>query len=287
MADYVIYTDSACDVDPETLKKWGVSYSELTFVFDNDGRQYRNYDMPNKAFYDNIRAGRLAATSAVNNQVFEDGFRKILETGRDILYIGFSSGLSATFNNAVLAADSLREQFPERKMIMVDSRCASAGQGLLVYLTVKKRDEGASLDEAAAYAEDMKLRINHWYTVDDLKYLRKGGRIGAVAARVVTSIGIKPVMNMDDPGHLIFKYVARGRKNSLRALIKEYAKRVTDKTMEVFISHADVLDEVTEMVRTFREEFGVKVAYVANIGPVIGGHTGPGCVALFFVGSGR
>lgn len=286
MADYRIVADSACDIDVKTLGEWGVEYVELTYIFEGSEKQYKNYDLDSRQFYDLVRGGAMVKTSAVNSAVFEEKFREILEQGEDILYVAFSSGLSATCQNAFIAAEDLKEEFPDRKIIIVDSLSASAGYGFLLKMVVDKKAEGASIEEAAAYGEEKKLKINHWFTVDDLRYLRKGGRIGSAAAKVANKFGIKPILNVNDAGELQFKYIARGTKSMYKALIEEYNQRAI-KGKTVFVCHSDSLDKVEVLQTYFKENFGVTFEYVADIGAVIGGHTGPGTISVFFEGAGR
>ena len=184
MSDFILLTDSACDLKPEVLNEWGVKFINLSFHFEGEGKEYSNDEMDIKTFYDRMRKGETAKTSAINPETFSHRFEELLSEGRDILYIGFSSGLSTTFNSARIAADELKAKYPERKIICVDSLCASAGQGMLVYLAAKKRDLGADLDTVAEYIEGIKLNLCHWFTVDDLVYLKRGGRISPTVAIV-------------------------------------------------------------------------------------------------------
>lgn len=288
MSNYVIFTDSACDIKPEILKEWGVYYRPLSLHFDEDETLYSNDEIEPKAFYDKMRSGSIAKTSAVNSEDFISAFEQLLKEGNDILYLGFSSGLSTTYNSARIAADELRESYPDRKIIVVDTLAASAGEGLIVYLTVKKRAEGATLEEAAAFAEDIKFKISIWFTVDDLVYLKRGGRISAASAFFGNMLGIKPVLHMDNEGHLVAVEKVRGRKTSIEALAKKYGDLATDtKNNTIFISHADCEDEVTRLAAIFEEKYGVKVELITDVGPVIGAHAGPGTIALFFVGKER
>ena len=288
MSNYVIFTDSACDIKPEILKEWGVYYRPLSLHFDEDETLYSNDEIEPKAFYDKMRSGSIAKTSAVNSEDFISAFEQLLKEGNDILYLGFSSGLSTTYNSARIAADELRESYPDRKIIVVDTLAASAGEGLIVYLTVKKRAEGATLEEAAAFAEDIKFKISIWFTVDDLVYLKRGGRISAASAFFGNMLGIKPVLHMDNEGHLVAVEKVRGRKTSIEALARKYGELATDtKNNTIFISHADCEDEVTRLAAIFEEKYGVKVELITDVGPVIGAHAGPGTIALFFVGKER
>ena len=211
MSDYIVYTDSACDISPEILDQWGVRYLSLTFRFEGDETEYSNSEMPPEPFYAKMRAGEVAKTSAVNVETFKNAFEPELRAGKDILYIGFSSGLSNTVNAAQIAANELLADYPGRKLIVVDTLSASAGFGMLLYLTLKRRDEGATIEEAAQFATDTRLHQCHWFTVDDLMYLKRGGRISPAVALVGTMLGIKPVLHMDNEGHLVKVSQAQGR----------------------------------------------------------------------------
>lgn len=288
MANYVIFTDSACDINPELLSEWGIPARSLTFRFENDEKEYSNNDMDVKTFYNRMRAGGVAKTAAVNVEAFAEGFEEILKEGNDILYLGFSSGLSTTFNSARLAANQLSENYPDRKIIVVDTLSASAGFGLLLYLTLQKKNEGATLEEAAEYAKSLVFKLCHWFTVDDLVYLKRGGRISPTAAFVGNMLGIKPVLHMDNEGHLINMYKVRGRKTAVAALADEYGKLAEDKEGgTVFISHADCMNDVNELKNLLKTRYNADVQIVTDVGPVIGAHAGPGTLALFFIGRER
>ena len=283
MNEYVIFTDSSCDISHETLVEWGVESLSLTFRFDDSDKEYNNGDMSAADFYQKMREGRVAKTSAVNTQSFKETFEKILADGRDILYIGFSSGLSTTYNSAIVAAHMLCGEFPERRIITVDSLAASAGLGLLVRLAVEKRAQGASIDEVASYIEELKLRICHWFTVEDLVYLKRGGRVSPTAALVGNMLGIKPVLHVDDTGHLVNVAKIRGRKPSIVALADKYAELADPNFKRIFISHGDCIEDAEYLASRIEAEHGVKVEIITYVGSVIGAHSGPGTLALFFV----
>ena len=288
MSEYVIYTDSACDIPAETLEEWGVGYCSLTYTFDGEFKQYSNYGLPYPEFYERVRKGGVARTSAVNADSFRDGFEPILKDGKDILYIGFSSGLSSTYDSACIAAKELLGEYPGRDIRCVDTRGASAGFGLLLYMAVEKKKEGATLAENEQYMLDNRFHLCHWFTVEDLIYLKRGGRISATTAIVGNILSFKPVMHMDDPGHLINMFKVRGRKNSLIALADKYGELALDPAGgTVFISHGDCLDDAQKLAGMLRERFAVKVAKIVYVGPVIGAHSGPGTIALFFLGRER
>ncbi len=288
MNNYVIYTDSGCDITPEQLADWGVKHCDLNFLFNGEEKSYTNRDMNAQTFYQRMRDGDSAKTSAVNVEEFKDAFEKELQDGNDVLYIGFSSGLSTTYNSARVAAEELQEQYPERKIITIDSLAASAGHGLLVYLAVQEKAKGANIETVAAFAEEMKWKLCIWFTVDDLEYLKRGGRISPTVAFVGGLLGIKPVLFMDNEGHLISRSKVRGRKAAIQALADKYTELATDKANgTVFISHGDCEEEAKQLATLIQNKHGAKTEIITYVGPVIGSHSGPGTIALFFIGEER
>ena len=288
MNEYTFYADSSCDTPHELLQEWGVRSIDLLFRFADSTVEYRNSDIPTSEFYHNLREGRDAKTSAINSETFREEFERQLRDGRDVLYIAFSSGLSTTYNSARLAAKSLSEEYPERRIFVVDSLSASAGYGMLVYLTVQKLRAGATLEEAAHFAHDTRLHICHWFTVDDLNFLKRGGRVSAAAALVGTALGIKPILHTDNEGHLTNMFNVRGRKRAITALTKKLGELAEDITSgPIFISHGDCIEDAEELARQIKEEYGLDTDLITDVGPVIGSHSGPGTLALFFVGRER
>ena len=235
-----------------------------------------------------MRGGAVAKTSAVNSETFAIEFEKLLAGGLDILYIGFSSGLSTTYNSARLAAEQLKPKYPERKIITVDTLAASAGIALLIDLVLEKQKNGATIEEAAKFAEETKLKICHWFTVDDLVYLKRGVRISPTAAFLGNMIGIKAVLHVDNEGHLVNVLKVRGRKVSIATLADKYGELCDDEGRKVvYISHADCLAEAEELSRIIKEKYNAETGLITNVGSVIGAHSGPGTIALFFVGKER
>lgn len=290
MQSYCIVTDSSCDLTQELADQMELQVVPLSVQY--KGQEYANYldgrQLNIQEFYAGLRAGEQTKTTAVNPEGWISVIRPVLEEGRDVLVLAFSSGLSNTFNAARIAAEELAEQYPQRKILVVDTLCASLGQGLLCYLTAKQRLAGKSLQEAYDYAEATKLHICHWFTVDDLHFLKRGGRISATTAAVGSLLQIKPVMHVDNAGHLIPVAKARGRKASLTALVEKMEQTaIHPEEQTIFISHGDCGEEVSEMAQKIREKFGVKEVIINYVGPVIGSHSGPGTVALFFVGTQR
>ena len=288
MNKYIILTDSSCDLPQEKYVALGVDYVPLTVNL--DGKDYNNYadwrEIEPHAFYEELRAAKPTKTSAANTDQFKNAMKPHLDAGEDILYIGFTSGLSGTFNAGRLAAEELMEQYPDRKIICVDSLCASLGQGLLVDIAAEKQAEGASLEECAQYTEDVKMSVAHWFTVDDLLYLHRGGRVSKTTAIVGSALGIKPVMHVDDEGKLVKVDVARGRKNSIKRLFDKL-KTTNTSIDRVFISHGDCLEEAEVLMEMIKKEFTPKSTCINHIGPVIGAHSGPGTMALFFLATER
>lgn len=288
MSEFVIYSDSACDIEPSVLAQWGVKCESLSYSFGDENKIYCDNELPAKSFYDRMRAGGVAKTAAVNAETFRVKFEEELKQGNDVLYLGFSSGLSSTFNAGRLAMDQLREDYPDRKMIAVDSLCASAGFGLLVYLVAEKKKEGLDIEQLAKYAEDIKMSVCHWFTVSDLVYLKRGGRISSATAIVGGALGIKPVLHVDDAGTLQSVTKVRGRKSSLEEIARQYAATAQDPMGgTVFVSHGDCLEDAMQLEDILYKNHGVRFAHITNVGAVIGSHSGPGTLALFFLGKKR
>lgn len=288
MNNFVLFTDSCCDLSLDTLREWNVECLDLTFRFDDSDHEYHNTELDAKAFYQMMRDGKSAKTSAINIAQFKEAFEAEAKNGRDILYLAFSSGLSTTYNSARIAAEELSDAYPERKILVVDTLCASAGQALLLALAIDKKNEGASIEDVAKFVEDHCLSICHWFTVDDLEYLKRGGRVSPAVAFVGGLLGIKPVLHVDDEGHLISVSKSRGRKAAITALADRYDELALHPgSGKIFISQADCMDDAKELERILVERHKIDPAHIVDIGPVIGSHSGPGTLALFFVGKKR
>lgn len=288
MREYTIFTDSGCDIRTSLLEEWGVKYVNFTYCFDGSDKEYTNEDLSVKEFYDRMRKGESAKTSAVNSEIFKNIFIEELKKGNDILYLGFSSSLSSTYNSARLAAEELKAQYPENKIIVIDTLSASAGQGLLIYLALKQKKQGADIEAVAKFILDNRLNMCHWFTVDDLEYLKRGGRVSPAVAFVGGVLGIKPVMHMDNEGHLVNVSKARGRKAALKAIVNKYGELAENPSAgTIFMCNADCMDDVNEIKRMIKDKYGNEVELVVDIGPVIGAHSGPGTIALFFIGKER
>ena len=285
--NYQIITDSCCDFPTPMYETLGLSFVPLSVEFRGETNDDRNDDSL-KEMYDGLRSGQAAKTSAVNPSRWGEVIEPALSAGQDVLVLAFSSGLSTTYQSAVIAAEELGEKYPERTIRVVDTLCASMGQGLLVWYACKKRDEGMTLDELHKWVEDTKLHLCHWFTVDDLMYLKRGGRISAATALVGTMLQIKPLLHVDDEGHLISMAKARGRKAAIDALVRkaqELGAGYDNSTM--FISHGDCREDAEYLAQQLKEKCGVKEVVISYVGAVIGSHSGPGTLALFFLGSHR
>ena len=288
MRDYVIFTDSGCDISPATLAEWGVSCRSLTFRFEGEEKEYENGEMDTRVFYNRMRAGGVAKTAAVNTETFAAAFREIVGAGKDILYIGFSSGLSTTYNSARLAAGEVSCAHPDAKILTVDTLAASAGEGLLVCLATEKKKAGATIEECAAYLGEIKLHICHWFTVDDLVYLKRGGRVSGAAAFFGNALGIKPVMHVDNEGHLVNVMRVRGRRTAIQTMAEKLRDTALDaKNGKIYISHGDCRADADYLASVIAEQCGGQVEIITDVGAVIGAHAGPGTLALFFLGSER
>jgi len=290
MAEYVLFTDSCCDLPDAFVKEMQLYVLPLSVHMDDE--TYLNMldesEITYKDFYAKLPGVKDVKTSAVNQQTFMEAMEPILQEGRDLLYIGFSSGLSGTYSAGALAARELAEKYPERRIYAVDSLCASLGQGMYVYLAWQKKLGGASIEEVRDYLEEIKLNLCHWFTVNDLFHLKRGGRVSATTALVGSMLSIKPVMHVDNEGHLIPVSKARGRKASIRELMLRMKESAIDPENQViFISHGDAQEEAEYLGDMIRKELRVKDVIINYVGPVIGAHAGPGVIALFFLGTQR
>lgn len=287
MNEYIIFTDSTCDLSDEHIKNLGVKVISLNFVY--KGKSYIDGSgMPYKDFYNLLREKQCITTSQINTATFIEKFEPYLNDQKDILYIAFSSGLSGTYVSAEAAKNKLLEKYPQRKIIVIDSLSASMGEGLLVHYAVQMKNNGASLEEVAQWVENNKLNICHWFTVDDLFHLKRGGRVSSASALLGTVLGVKPILHVDDAGKLIPMEKVRGRKNALISLVEHMKKSAKINSDDVvFISHGDAPDDAEFVKKLILNEFDVKEVRTNYIGSVIGAHAGPGTIALFFMGQNR
>ena len=286
--NYRIITDSCCDFTPEQYAQYDLSYIPMTIMYKGEPHDDYLDEQSIKMVYDGLRHGETATTAAVN----PDGWAKVMEpalkAGQDVLVMTFTSGMSTTYQSAVIAAGDLREQYPHRKIIVIDTLCAAHGQALLVWYACRKRDEGMDLDSLAAWLEETKLHLCHWVTVDDLDHLKRGGRISATTAMVGGLLNIKPIIHVDNEGKLVSVGKARGRKKALETLankLGELGEGFDNET--VFISHGDSEEDAKLLAQMVKEKYDIKTVLIGYIGAVIGSHSGPGTIALFFLGKER
>ena len=284
---YQIITDSSCDFPRDLYESLQVRFTPLSVMFQGQPLE-DNSEAFIKEVYAGLRSGEVATTSAANPEHWSQIIEPVLQQGQDALVLAFSSGLSTTYQSAVIAAEDLSEKYPDRRIRVVDTLCASLGQGLLVWYACKKRDTGFSLDQLADWCEENKYHLCHWFTVDDLMFLKRGGRINAGTALVGTMLGIKPVLHMDDEGHLINVSKVRGRKAAIQALVQKVTELGADyDNSTMFISHGDCIEDARYLESLLKEKYGVKNVLIGYVGAVIGSHSGPGTLALFFMGKHR
>lgn len=288
--DFELVTDSSCNLTEELIDELGIHILPLTFM--SDGEQYQSYlkgettDL--KQFYTMMRDGKVFTTSLPNMADTEHLLRSLLERGRDILYLGFSSGLSGTYQATDLLCKQLSDEFPERTIMTVDTLAASGGQGMLVYYAAKRAQDGEAIEDVARWVEDHKLKCAHWFTVDDLMFLLRGGRVSKTAAYAGTVLNIKPVMHVDNEGKLIPVSKVRGRKKAIQTLVKHMKETGVDlEGQTIFITHGDCMEDVDYLSSLIRAEYGDLPIRVNYVDPVIGAHSGPGTLALFFMATGR
>lgn len=287
MNDYVILTDSSCDLPDDIVKKYQLEILQLDFIVEGEG-SFHNDQADIEEVYSKLRNGANIKTSAANISQASEAIEALFNQKKDILYLGFSSGLSSTYQTVYMAGQELMEEYPERKMISVDTLAASMGQGLLVYKACQAKYAGKSLKENAQYIEDIKLKLCHWFTVDDLFFLKRGGRISGVTATVGTMLSIKPILHVDDEGHLINVSKVRGRKAAITELANRMEKlAVHPEDQDIFISHGDCIEDAEKLASIIKERFGNDRITISYVGPVIGAHSGPGTLALFFLGEHR
>jgi len=287
MHSYQIITDSGCDLTAEEYARLAVTCVPLSVEFRGNVQDDRN-DESLKDFYSGLRSGESAKTAAVNPEGWKRFMERHLNRGQDLLVLTFSSGLSATAQSARIAAEELGEVYPQRKILVADTLCASMGQGLLLWYACRLRDAGRSLEEVYDWVQTHKLNLCHWFTVDDLFFLKRGGRISGATALLGTMLNIKPVLHVDDEGHLVSVGKARGRKAAIEALAQKTAQLGAGFDNSVmFISHGDCLEDAQYLAGLLRERYGAKEVLINYVGAVIGSHSGPGTLALFFLGTHR
>jgi len=289
MPNYKIITDSSCDFTKQQYKELDITSAPLTLLYKGQSHDSFTEEKDLKAFYDGIRAGEMPTTSAVNPEGWAGIMKPILEEGKDILCLAFTSGLSTTYQSAVIAANELKESYPDRKINVVDTLCAALGQGLLVWHACRKRSAGMSLEELTAWVEENKLHLCHWVTVDDLNHLKRGGRVSATTAFVGGMLNIKPIIHVDDNGKLDTVAKARGRKAAMEYLANKAAEDGAGYDNEtVFIAHGDCPEDAKALEALVRAKCPfVRNVQIGYVGGVIGAHTGPGVLVVFFLGKQR
>lgn len=289
MNEFLITTDNTADLPYSYYKENHIEYMYLPYTM--DGKTYgKDTELPSGEFYARMRGGSMPTTSQINSETAKAVWEPYLKEGREILHLAFSSGLSGSYNSARLAAEELKEEHPEYKIVVIDSLCASLGEGLFVYKAVQLRSEGKSLEETAKWLEEHKLNFCHVFTVDDLHHLHRGGRVSKMTAILGTMINIKPLLHVDNEGHLIPLDKVRGRKKSLSSLVDMMDARLGSyrgKNDAIFISHGDCESDAQYVAGLIRERYGIENILINTIGATIGAHAGPGTVALFFLGDKR
>ena len=287
MSDFVILTDSSADLGTDLIAQYDIRVLPLSFTI--RGLTYQDFpdhhDMDPRVFYDMLRKEEVATTAAVNVAQYIQALDALLREGRDVLVLAFSSGLSMTYNASSMAVEELRDKYPDRKLYTVDTLCASLGQGLLVWMAALEREKGKSIEEVRDWVVSHKLNICHQFTVDDLHFLKRGGRISATTAVVGSMLQIKPVLHVDNDGRLVNVGKVRGRHGSLKALVDRMEQTAIDpREQTVFISHGDCIKDAELVAQMVKDRFGVQNVYINYVGPVIGAHSGPGTLALFYYG---
>ncbi len=287
MRNYVIITDSCADLTPQMYRDLDLKVTQLDVIVEGE-EPCPNDRVDIKEIYSLLRAKKKASTAAVNIDRFLKLFREEIEAGNDILYLGFSSGLSGTYQASTVAMAELREEYPDRRLYTVDTLSASMGQGLLVWYAANLKKSGASIEEVRDFAENNKLHLCHWFTVDDLFFLKRGGRVSAATAAVGSLLNIKPVLHMDNAGHLINVSKVRGRRAAVNKLFDNMCASMTEgQNPTVFISHGDCLEDAEYLADRIKNELHIPDVRINYVGPVIGSHSGPGTLALFFLGKER
>ena len=287
---YKIITDTSANLTEEMIEQYNIDIIPLVFRIGEE--EFYSYVKGEKTdieqFYDRMRQGEIITTSLISMEKCQDVFESNLKEGKDILYISFSSALSGTYNAALMVAKNLEKEYPERKIYVVDSLAASMGQGLLVYYCAEQKRSGKSIEEVKDWLIENRLQLCHWFTVDDLFHLKRGGRISGTTALVGTVLGVKPVLHVDNEGRLVPVSKVRTRKKSLIALVDEMEKTCINPTEQiVFISHGDSIDDALYVEKLVRDRLNVKDIKINYVDPVIGAHSGPGTIALFFIGKTR
>lgn len=287
MEDYIIITDATCDLPVDIIKNLDIVVLPMEFIMDNVIYSHHpdERDMSFHEFYSHLRMGKMSTTSQINYNTYKSVFSDILNQGKHILYISFSSGLSGTYNASRLVINDLKEEFPNKKIFTVDSLSASIGEGLLVYSAALKKQEGYSIDYLKQWIESKRLEVCHWFAVDDLEHLKRGGRISGVQASIGNMLNLKPILSVDEEGKLVSISKVRGKKKSHHYLLQRLKDDgVNIKNQVIIIGHAACEEDALSLKNQILEEDLVKEVLISDIGPIIGTHTGAGMIALTFMG---
>lgn len=287
MRDYIITVNSTVDTGEEWLEERNVPVIPLKYTI--DGQEYTDmYGLSDKEFFQKLREGKMSVTSQINPEEAKEMLEPYVKEGKDVLHLAFSSALSGTCNSMKIAAEELQEEYPEAKVIVVDTLCACMGEAMLLYYALKQKEAGKTIEEVAQWAEENKLHVCHNVTVDDLFHLHRGGRVSKTAAVLGTMVKVKPIIHMDDNGALQVIGKERGRKKSLHKIVDMAVERSKGWDNEIImITHGDCLEDAEYVAKLVREKMGVENVFIHNIGTVIGSHTGPGVVATFCMGNKR
>ena len=287
MRDYIITVNSTVDTGKEWLKERNVPVIPLKYTI--DGQEYTDmYGLSDKEFFQKLREGKMSVTSQINPEEAKEMLEPYVKEGKDVLHLAFSSALSGTCNSMKIAAEELQEEYPEAKVIVVDTLCACMGEAMLLYYALKQKEAGKTIEEVAQWVEENKLHVCHNVTVDDLFHLHRGGRVSKTAAVLGTMVKVKPIIHMDDNGAVQVIGKERGRKKSLHKIVDMAVERSEGWDNEIImITHGDCLEDAEYVAKLVREKMGVENVFIHNIGTVIGSHTGPGVVATFCMGNKR
>lgn len=287
MRKFQIVTDSSCDLSQSKVAELGLRVVQLDVLVEGEEAKH-DCEIDPKVFYQKLRDGKNATTSATNIDTFTSFFEGIIAEDMDVLYLGFSSGLSSTYQVSTIAADDVMKAHPGYKIVTVDTLCSSLGQGLLIYHAAMLAKEGKNIEEVAKFVVDNRLKLCHWFTVDDLNFLKRGGRVSAATAVVGSMLSIKPIMHVDDEGHLIKVDTTRGRHKSIEELFHRMEQTAIDPASQVvYICHGDCIEDAEYLAQLVRGKWGNKEIYINYVGPVIGAHSGPGTLAIFYLGTQR
>ncbi len=287
--EYVIVTDVTCDLPQDLIEKHNLFVMPMQYSVGD--KNYTNYpdfrEQSLSDFYKEMEAGKMTHTVQLNSEVYKETYKKFLDEGKDILGVIFSSGLSGSYNSARIAVEELKEEYPERKIYIVDTLAASTGEGYIALMASKNKEEGLSIEDNYKALEELKLHVAHWFTVSNLEYLRRGGRVSNTAAYAAKVLNIKPVLHVDNEGHLIAVSKKIGRKNSIKEIAKNFTETFDRSSDLVIISHAECLEDAEYLKSLVVEAASPKTIIMSNIGTVIGSHSGPGTLALYFKASKR